>query len=381
MLKKTREMLFTSQGNELKCYGRIYNGDGVDFIYYFENLQKNNDEIIIRLHTYGGSVIDGNLMFNAINQSKAKVQIIVEGLAASMGAILLMATPHVKMAENAFVMIHAPSGGVQGTAKDLKNIAKLLEAMENNFISKLIGRTGKSRKEVEALMVGDHWFDASQALAMGLVQEVIPAKSTTAIPIDEPQNIGELEVFNAYASLLVEDMPTAQNKITVNNINTDKDMKQLIITAFALAAVTAESSDTAVLEALKGKFKELEKEKDTALNAQNELKQKLETFQDEQINAVIEAHAKTHTLTDEKKEIFQKIGKTSGVDALMAVLAHQPKASAPNINGLINKGQGDGARANWTWDEWQEKDPRGLETLAKENTEAYQKLYNEKYKK
>ncbi|MGQ1928339.1 head maturation protease, ClpP-related [Ornithobacterium rhinotracheale] len=373
-------MLFTSQGNELKCYGRIYNGDGVDFIYYFENLQKNNDEIIIRLHTYGGSVIDGNLMFNAINQSKAKVQIIVEGLAASMGAILLMATPHVKMAENAFVMIHAPSGGVQGTAKDLKNIAKLLEAMENNFISKLIGRTGKTRKEIEALMVGDHWFDASQALTMGLVQEVIPAKSTMAIPIDEPQNIGELEVFNAFASLLVKDMPTAQNE-TINKQNTDKDMKQLIITAFALAAVTSESSDTAVLEALKGKFKELEKEKDTALNAQNELKQKLETFQNEQINAVIEAHAKTHTLTDEKKEIFQKIGKTSGVDALIAVLDNQTKASAPNINGLINKGQGDGARANWSWDEWQEKDPRGLEALAKENTEAYQKLYNEKYKK
>lgn len=370
-------MLFTSNKNELKCYGRIYNGDGVDFIYYFENLQKNNDEIIIRLHTYGGSVIDGNLMFNAINQSKAKVQIIVEGLAASMGAILLMATPNVKIAENAYVMIHAPSGGVQGTAKDLKNSAKLLEAMENNFISKLIGRTGKSRKEVEALMVGDHWFDASQALAMGLVQEIIPAKSVAAIPIDEPQNIGELEVFNAYASLLVEDIPTTSN---VNNLNNDNEMKQLIITAFALAAVTAESSDTAVLEALKGKFKELEKEKENAVNAQNELKQTLENYQEEQINTVIEAHAKTHTLTDEKKEIFRKIGKTSGVEALMAVLDNQPTA-APNINDMIKKGKGDGARANWTWDEWQEKDPRGLEALAVENKEAYQKLYNEKYKK
>ncbi|MGV4470837.1 hypothetical protein ACQ1PY_10935, partial [Ornithobacterium rhinotracheale] len=61
-------------------------------------------------------------------------------------------------------------------------------------------------------------------------------------------------------------------------------MKQLIITAFDLAAVTSESSDTAVLEALKGNFKELETEKDSALNAENELKQKLETFLNEQIN-------------------------------------------------------------------------------------------------
>ncbi|SDE75773.1 head maturation protease, ClpP-related [Riemerella columbipharyngis] len=368
-------MIFSTDKNELKCYGRIFPGDGVSFMYYFENLQKTYNEITIRLHTYGGSVIDGNLIFNAINQSPSKVKIIVDGLAASMGAIILTATTDVAIAENGYIMVHAPSGYAEGTAADLKGLAKLLEAMEANFIAKLVQRTAKPQKEIQNLMQGDNWFDADEALKMGLVSEIIPSNNTTLIPIEEPTALGELEVFNAYASLMISGDTTE-----INQLNTDTNMKQLLITAFSLAVVTAESSDTAVLEALKGKFKELEDEKDKAIKDKADAEASLSTFKEEQINAVIEAHAKTFSLTDEKKDIFRKIGKTSGVDALMAVLDNQPQAS-PNISEIIQKGKSDAARASWTWDEWQSKDPRGLEALAVSDKETYQKLFNEKYKK
>lgn len=370
-------MLFKRHQNTLKCYGKIFNGNGVDFMYYFEQMQKEHNEITIRLHTYGGSVIDGNLIFNAINQSTSNVTIIIDGLAASMGAIILMATDNVQMAENAYIMVHAPSGSVSGTSRDLKNTANLLESIETNFINKLIQRTGKPKKQIEKLMAGDNWFSAKQAKEMGLVSEIIESKNTAKISIEEPQNVGELEVFNAYASLLVDDTITAN---TDNNLNTEIEMKQLLITAFALQAVTAESSDTAVLNALRSKFTDLENEKNSAEQASADLKGRLEQFQETQITAVIEAHAKTNKITDEKKEILKSIGKTSGVDALMAVLETEPQQQAPNINGLLQKGKSE-ARAGWNWDQWQKEDPRGLEALAVSDKEAYNKLFNEKYQK
>ncbi len=365
-------MRFKQKNNELRCYGRIFNGDGMYFIDVFGQMEKDYDAVTIRLHTYGGSVVDGNLIFNAINKSKSKVTIIVDGLAASMGAIILMAAEDVHIAENAYVMIHAPSGTASGTSQDLKNVASLLEAMEQNFIDKLEQRTGKSRSDVEKLMIGDHWFDANQAKAMKLVNKVIPAKKSV-VSVKEPQAIGEEEVFNAYALLLTE-------KENINNKT--NNMKEQLIVAFALQGVTADSSDTAIVEALKSKYLELQNDKQTAKQTIAGLKEKIKTLTDSQIDAVIAEYARHNNVTDAKKTVLKQIGQTSGVGALRAVLdTGADKSKAPNITGLIESGQGGDVRSDWDWDKWQTEDPRGLEKLSQDNPDAYTELFNKKYKK
>lgn len=367
-------MIFRTHKNTLKCYGHIWSGDGVSFMSAFEELEANYNDIEIRLHTYGGSVIDGNLMFNAINKSKSKVTIVVEGLAASMGSVLLVSTPYVKIVENGYIMVHAPSGGGPGTAKDLSNFAKLLNAIEINFIEKLAKRTGKTNKEAAKLMDGDNWIDAKEALQMGLVNEVIPAVTDTPLTIKEPQDLGELEVFNAYATLMIN--PAEHPKTKTN-------MKQLLITALALSAVNTESSDTAVIEAVKAEINGLKTKLSDAETAKVEAENKLNTYKEEQVNNIVNAYAKANNLSDEKKQVYAKIGKTSGVEALQEILG-DPKANgqAPNISGMIqNQSPNTGARADWDWDKYQKEDPRALEQMAEDNPEAYTALFNKKYQK
>jgi ATP-dependent Clp endopeptidase proteolytic subunit ClpP len=337
-------------------------------------MQQDYNNVEIRLHTYGGSVVDGNLMYNAINKATAKVEMIIEGLAASMGSILLTATPNVKIVENGYIMIHAPSGGGPGTAKDLTQFAKLLKAMETNFVTKLKERTGKPQKEVEALMDGNNWIDAQEAKKIGLVTDVIPSVTQTPLEITEPEDFGELEVFNAYAGLMTSEISNTQ-KPEIN-------MKQLIITALALAAVTNESSDTAVMAAVNEKFKNLEDELKKANEAKTTAEASLVTFKEKQVNDLVEAYAKKAKLSQEKKEVYATIGKTSGMEALMSIMGDVPAQGAPGIGNMIQSQKpANDARANWDWEKYQKEDPRGLETLATENPEAYNELFNAKYQK
>ncbi|QSS96592.1 Clp protease ClpP [Psychroflexus sp. ALD_RP9] len=367
-------MIFSTQENTLKAYGNIWPGDGVEFMYHFERLQRNFDEITIGLHTYGGSVIDGNLIYNAINKSKSKIILEVEGLAASMGAFLLMATPEVRIVENGYIMIHAPRSGGGGTAKDLKKQAKLLQMMQNNFVKKLVERTGLSKSKAESYMDGDNWLDADEAKSLGIVSEIIEARVEPKIKIDQPNALGAVEVYNAYAQLITKKSINQKSQI---------NMKQMIITAFALSAVSADSSDTAVMEALQEKFNELETGKANAEASLAKAEQKLNDHKEGQVKTLVEAYAKQNKLDDDKKQVFMNIGKTSGLEALQAVLeSTKPTQQSLGIGSMIQSAKpGDAARADWDWDKWQKEDPRGLEVLASKNPEAWEELFNQKYNK
>jgi ATP-dependent protease ClpP protease subunit len=365
-------MIFRSEKNTLSCFGQIWEGNGIEFMYQLNRLAASYDEIIIKLHTYGGSVFDGNLMFNAINSSKTKIIIEVQGVAASMGAFLLMATPHVHIVENGYIMIHAPQSGSRGTSEELKKAAKLLDKMEENFVSKIMQRTGLPKAKAQAYMQGDNWIDAKEAIQLGIATKELSAVVVPKIGLEEPASLGQLEVYNAYASMIT----TTENKPKLNT-----NMKKELIALFALAMVTEESSDTAVIEAVKEKVNALKKDKKDAEAALVVAQTSLSAFQDNQISQIVEAYAKQNKIDDEKKKIFENIGKTSGIEALQAVLeTGTQKPQAPNFTGMMNAGkQGDATRATWDWDKWQKEDPRGLETMASDNAEEWNELFNKKY--
>ena len=170
-------MEFTTNKNIITAYGNIEDGDGIKFSNLFDKVESTNAEIILKLHTYGGSVFDGNIIYNAISNSSANVIIHIVGIAASMGAVISLASNTVLMAENGYLMIHAPSGGTNGTASDHENNINLLRSMETNFISKLIEKTGKVEQDIKPWLIGDNWFDASHALNEGLKTGILKPES------------------------------------------------------------------------------------------------------------------------------------------------------------------------------------------------------------
>jgi len=389
-------MIFGINENTLTMYGTIWEYDGTDFVYYLSLLEKKYSEITIRLHTYGGSVFAGNLMCNAVERSNADITIIIDGLAASMGAIFILSSKKVKIVNNGYVMIHAPSSGSYGNAKDHESNAKLLRLMEDNFEHKLMLRTGRSKEEVRTWLDSDTWLSAQEALDLGLVSEIIPASIDTVYPSFVPEEVGETEVFNMYAALLTSiptpavsafmGFPQVQAQQT-QQTNFNDNMKQLLITAFALKEVTAQSADTAVLQALQTEFTNLTTAKNTAESAKTAAENKLKEFQDGRIKAIIDGAAAGlgKTFTEDERKTYESIGATSGVEALELVFKNVTKPQAPNISAAIQAGVQSGAvtagRESWDFAQWQKEDPKGLEKMAAEEAEKFQALFNAKYSK
>lgn len=365
-------MIFSVKQNTITAYGIIWEGDGMAFLSYFTQLENQYSQIIIKLHTYGGSVFDGNLMYNALANSKADVEIHIVGIAASMGAVLSLSRTKVYMAENGFMMIHAPSGSTYGTAVEHESSAKMLRSIEGNFIEKLVAKTGQDAEYVKQWLVGDNWFDAKQALAEGLITGIIVPETQTET--FDPQQLGTKETYNRFAALLLPENVNTNSKI---------DMKKPIIEALGLQGVNEQSSDTAVIEAVKahfeGKVTQLNNELAAEKTSHQDTKKKLEEKETGVITALVNAAKDARKITAEQVDTYMAIGKTSGVEALQTVFSNMQGVTP--ITSQVSGGKASPeARDNWDWEKWQKEDPKGLEALSTKEPEKFKELFNAKYK-
>lgn len=367
-------MILRTNENELYVIGTIWSGDGIWFVSELNRLEKQYTDITIKMHLYGGSVFDGNLMCNALESSKSNISLEIIGLAASMGAIMALSVKEPAMVENGYIMLHAPKSGSYGEAKDHESAASLLRSMEKNFVKKITTKLQISEAEAKTYLEKDTWLDAEQTLALGIISKIIPSKVETILPIEEPSQYGEVEVYNLFSNILLNPAAIGLPENTQQIFN--DNMKKLLIQAFALTLVTEASSDTAVLEAVQGKFADLKAEKDAAEAA-------LKTYKETQINAMLDGV----DLEDGERETYKKIGETSGIEALATILKPKQKpaeSGAPNIGAIIQNGGGSATpvgRADWDFKKWQENDPKGLEKLSQTDPEKFNELFNAYYKK
>lgn len=374
-------MIFQIKDNTILAYGEIWNGNGMEFVLLFSELEAKYSQITVKLHSYGGSVFDGNLIYNTIQNSKKDIDLQIIGIAASMTAIISQSRKDKKpkMVRNGFIMIHAPSGSTYGGAIDHENNAKLLRSIESNLVQLLSTSLSKPKNYVAKWMVGDNWFDAEEALKEGLISEIIEPESDTITASLNPQELGAQGMYYQFTALL-----NPKNEI---QINLDNNMKKPIIEALALTGVNEQSSDTAVIAAVNAKFEAEKSELQGKLDAEIEKRKTAEAALKEQskaaITTVIEAAKKAGKITPEQVATYEAIAKASGIDALNTVLGAIP-ARNPITAQIQNQGGVSAApvgRETWDWDKWQKEDPRGIEALAKNDPETFQALYNQKFKK
>jgi ATP-dependent protease ClpP protease subunit len=124
--------------------------------------------IDLRLNSPGGSVFDAVAIYNALSRHAGTVTVWIDGIAASAASYIAMAGDEIVMPENAFLMIHEPSGLVMGTAADMRDMAGTLDKIGASMTRGYAARSGKPEDEVAALMAAETWFDAKDALDAGL---------------------------------------------------------------------------------------------------------------------------------------------------------------------------------------------------------------------
>lgn len=351
---------------EVKLYGNIggwfTNGEG--FSEMLEAVEESNyKDLTIRMHCFGGSVFEGNVIYNALQRSKLNITIVIDGVAASMGCFVLPAIENVEIAENAFGMIHRPRSSKVGNADDHRNDAKLLDDMEANFAKRISERTGMLAADVRKKWLdgGDHWLNAEEMVKYGFAKKVVPSTAKNIKDLDKEivVNMDIETIFNRFAAQLNTEIPINKNKKQMD--------KSALIAAFSLKGVTAESSDADVLAALKQAFSGME-------NQITELKTAAKAKIDAEIKAILDAQPEG-SFTDDERNKLREIGEKAGVDALAVALKKtaQPVAS---IASLIHDAKGNAVGAvTKDWDWYQKNDPKALEEMPDKNPDAFKKMY------
>lgn len=174
-MTKTWYNITTSAEGDTSAEVSIYDAIGgyeINAKQFVDELKDINAETIhLRINSPGGSVIDGNAMFNALQRHPAKVITHIDGLAASMASVIAMAGDEVHMADNALLMIHNPWTMSIGDADELRADADLLDKMSASILS-AYGRSQYEAEEIKNLMDEETWFTAQEAFDAGFVDHI-----------------------------------------------------------------------------------------------------------------------------------------------------------------------------------------------------------------
>ena len=141
----------------------------------FLESEDPDKDIQIYINSPGGSVSAGFAIYDTMQYIKPHVSTICVGLAASMGAFLLLAGEKGKRyaLPNADIMIHQPLGGAQGQAADIQIHAEKILKTRDQLNTIIAERTGQTLTKVKKDTDRDYYMSAEEAKAYGIIDDVI----------------------------------------------------------------------------------------------------------------------------------------------------------------------------------------------------------------
>lgn len=319
----------------------------------------------IYLMTSGGDCLQANEIINILRGTFGSYTAEGGALVASAGTYIAVCASSFVLAKNGQFMIHKPSLWADGNETEIENQLKLLKNITKDYYDTYVSKLKKPEAEFKAKWeAGDFWMTAQEALEWGFVSEI---KSQPA-DIDA-ETAGMIRACGSPFAVSV-------NSNNNNNQLKMKNLVTLLIAAFALSDITSESSEAEVVAALQGKIKPLNDEV-------ARLKADAQAQQEGAIKALLdEAQSQGKIVAGGGKKIeeiraaYEKIGQTSGIEALQTILTglQKPVSIMPQIQG--GKSAQD-AEHDWAW--YQTNNPAALSKMEKENPEAFKQLYKAEY--
>ena len=151
---------------------------------FCESIPKEDNAIDVRLHCDGGSVVEGWSIYDRLRATGKVITCTVEGNAASMATVIMMAAPKERRRayKSALICVHNPwvfaySLGETITASELEKAASDLKETQNKMLDLYVERCGCDRDEMQALMDEDKYIGVNRAMELGLIGEIIAPAS------------------------------------------------------------------------------------------------------------------------------------------------------------------------------------------------------------
>jgi len=148
----------------------------------FLESENPDKDINFYINSPGGSIAAGMAIYDTMQFIKPDISTLCVGMAASMGAFLLAAGAKGKRfaLPNSTVMIHQPLGGFQGQASDIEIHARYILELRVRLNRLMSEHTGKPIEEVARETERDNFLTAEQALAFGMVDQILQKRVVSA---------------------------------------------------------------------------------------------------------------------------------------------------------------------------------------------------------
>jgi ATP-dependent Clp protease, protease subunit len=137
--------------------------------------EDSRRDIYLYVNSPGGSVTAGMAIYDMMQYVPNDVATVGMGLAASMGQFLLCAGTAGKRyaLPHARIMMHQPSGGIGGTASDIKILAEQMLYVKQTLAERISFHTGQTLEQVQTDSDRDRWFTADEAKDYGFIDHVV----------------------------------------------------------------------------------------------------------------------------------------------------------------------------------------------------------------
>lgn len=172
-----------AEGNVIYLYDYIAGSEseaqwwgGISAEGFTRQLLAMDGDVSVRIDSPGGDVFGGRAIAQAIREYDGKVTCHIDGLAASAASYIAISGDHVVAAPGAFMMIHRAWTLMIGNSADFRAEADLLDKIDVSIAASYAAKAGGDTDWI-AMMDKESWFTGDEALALGLIDEVLSEQS------------------------------------------------------------------------------------------------------------------------------------------------------------------------------------------------------------
>lgn len=177
---------------EIGCWGVTAASVAADLA-----LVRDIDLLTVRISSYGGEAFEGVAIFNLLRSQPYRVEVVVDGIAASAASVIAMAGERITMAESAMMMIHDPWTVAWGNADALRKSAATLDKLKASLMAAYRYRAPEiDEARLSALLSEETWLSPAEAIDIGLADEEV---ADDEAPVQPAPTASAEGLFRAHA--------------------------------------------------------------------------------------------------------------------------------------------------------------------------------------
>lgn len=339
----------------------------------FLNEVQNVQEIRLHINSPGGLVQDGLSIIGAMRASKAPVDTIAAGIAASIAGIIFLHGRKRKMNDFARIMIHSPSLPGEENGRFLKDTEKeALAQIQDLLATQLENNSNKSKKDIIALMEREIWVDANLALNWGLIDEIVDTKR------EDVRLVGNsiAEIYNSATQILTKSK-TKKMILVTNHLNLNEDANdESVLQAIQNIETEKAEAESKVVDQ-EATIESLTTERDELKARVEQLEAEAVTSQEQTAVEFVENCISEGKFSDENREALIAQAKNNLESFKTIANSIEGKPVHVDITNAITTTEAISDEMGLR--EMEKKDPKKLLEIRNNNPGLYEQMYEKQY--